>query len=49
MCDEEVKEQEKEINDIDQMREEIRLAEDKYMRALAETENRTKRMQKEKQ
>ncbi|MCB1117915.1 MAG: nucleotide exchange factor GrpE [Chlamydiia bacterium] len=49
MCNEEVKQEEEEISEIDRMREEIRLAEDKYIRALAETENRTKRMQKEKQ
>ncbi len=46
MSDEEVKE---EVSEIDQMREEIRLAEDKYVRMLADNENRTKRMQKEKQ
>ena len=36
-------------NDMDDLREQIRLQDDKYMRLLAESENRTKRMQKEKQ
>ena len=41
--------QEEQVSEIDQMREQVRIQEDKYTRLLAESENRTKRMQKEKQ
>ncbi len=41
--------QEEQISEIDQMREQVRIQDDKYTRLLAESENRTKRMQKEKQ
>ena len=38
-----------EISEIEKVREELRLQEERYMHALADGENRTKRMQKEKQ
>lgn len=51
MSEEEIEEKvvEEEVNEIEQMREQARLSEEKYMRAIADNENRTKRMQKEKQ
>lgn len=47
--DEELQQQEDDVSEIEKMREQIRMQDDKYIRLLAENENRTKRLQKEKQ